>query len=252
MRPSAFTTGFLFEKDNSDYESWPTAIATLAERDLLDRDRLLDATLSGQMTGLRPHILGGFARMHDYLKPTIDEMTGRQSTYCDLLSVPVPHVVSFALKLLKKVDQKKRLDDTLFVAAVTPVFGIKTKGASKTAIGILKNIAKRRPELIPDLCRKLVDAIGHPSEDVQDAAASLLATLADQLDQDLVSALAERLDMLAATVRPRVAELIEKAGGRVNTALAAGMGDEEDITARLADCQRKPRLLIRTGEGWLA
>ncbi len=243
VETSAFTTGFLFEKDNSDYESWPTAIATLAERDLLDRDRLLDATLSGQMTGLRPHILGGFARMHDYLKPTIDEMTGRQSTYCDLLSVPVPHVVSFALKLLKKVDQKKRLDDTLFVAAVTPVFGIKTKGASKTAIGILKNIAKRRPELIPDLCRKLVDAIGHPSEDVQDAAASLLATLADQLDQDLVSALAERLDMLAATVRPRVAELIEKAGGRVNTALAAGMGDEEDITARLADCQAQAKAL---------
>lgn len=229
------------------YESWPTAILRLAERGHLDRGRLLDVTLAGQTTGFKQYILGGFAKLHENLAPTPDELAARQSVYCDLMSAHLPRVVAFAVKMIKKLDQSKRLDDAAFVAAAAPVFGVTTKGSPKAVIGLLKKAARRQPDLAPRVDRVMIEALNHPTEDVQGAALDWFAARSASLDRKLVAAIAERLDDLPATLRPRAAELMTKVGSDV--AAVSAPEPAADLPDRLADCRRRAEAV---GPAWRA
>lgn len=230
------TVAFASEWDQPGHESWPTAILKLAERGHLDRGRLLDATLAGQTTGFKQNILSGFAKLHEQLNPTPDELATRQPIYCDLMSVHLPRVVGFAVKMIKKVDQSKTLDDTAFVAAAPAVFAVTTKGPPKTVISLLQKLAKRRPDLVPQVSRAMIEALNHRIEEVQGAAISWLAAITDQLDQELIQAIAQRLDDLPATIRPQAIDLINRAGGDIEATTAA---EADEIQQRLTECRQR-------------
>jgi len=123
------TVAFAYDSNEmNDFPSWPAAVLRLSEQGVIDRGRLLDATLAGQTTGFKQNILAGFAKLHERLDPTVDELAERQATYCDLMSVHLPQVVGFGVKMIKKLEQSKRLDDAAFVMAAGPVFDVTTKG----------------------------------------------------------------------------------------------------------------------------
>jgi len=229
---------------HEEHEGWPSAVQALCNNGLLDRDRLLNATLSGLTTGFKNNVLSNFAKLHENLAPTGDELAARQATYCDLLSANQNHVVSFAIKMLKKLDKMKKLDDANFVPAIGPVFNVSTKGPPKAIIVLLKKIAKRSPELMPQIRFSLVDALAHPAEDVQAKAVELLATCSDGVEPDVVECLQDRLEDVAASVRPSVLEIIQSAGGTVDDSAA----DVADVAERLDECRERMEALP---EEWL-
>lgn len=76
--------------------TWEEALATLAERGLLDRGRLLDACLGAFFQDFTPTQVGWYATFHNRLAPTLDEVAARTARYLALLAANSAHGVSLA------------------------------------------------------------------------------------------------------------------------------------------------------------
>ncbi len=219
-------------------DSWASALLRLAQRGIIDRQRLLDATIAGQTTGFKQNRLAGMARLHEKLEPTIDEMTARQSAYAELLAVPTAVVVSFAIGMLKKIEQAGRLNDEAFVADAARVFSVPTKGPAKTVVSIFKKIGKRSPQLIPRASRALAEsALVHPAADVASAAFELLEQWRDKLDAQTMETLADRLDGLPATVQARAHALVAAQSGGDGAPADVQVSSASDVAERVAECR---------------
>lgn len=240
VETDAFTVDW--RETDAQFQGWGTAVIVLSKNGKLDRDRLLDSTLAGLSTGFKQNVLSGFSGLHERLEPTTDELALRQATYCDLVSVSQNSVVSFAIKMLKKVDQAKKLDDALFLRSIGPVFRISTKGPAKTTLTLLKKVAKRGPQLHQQIAMVLLDALEHPAEDVQANAVEQLAKLSDELETAIVQNLQERVDDVVASVRPRLLAIIRDAGGSVEVDQAEAARDfEQRLEASRQRAEALPR-----------
>ncbi|MEM6394425.1 MAG: DUF6493 family protein [Planctomycetota bacterium] len=189
-------------------EGWLGAVAELIDRGLLDRQRVLDAALTGLTSGLRDHVLGGFAKLHQTLAPTPNELAHFQPRYRDLLVSPTPRVVAFAFNMLKATDKAKRLDDGAFLQDAPAAFDCPTKGPAKATLTLIKKSLKRSPDETPAGIDALLAALRHPSPDIQADAFALLQPLANALAPDHADALATELDALPPTVQPDARALL--------------------------------------------
>ena len=224
------------------FETWTTALVKLAAQGHLDRQRLLDASLSGLATGFKKDVLSGYARLHERLEPTADELAARQQTLIDLLSNQASHVVTFALKMLKKVEKGKKLDGEAFLCAVGPVFQMRTKGQPKSALSLTGQVVKRRPELVPWALNAAIEALVHESPDVQEQAVGLIEAWSPRAHLDHLAAIRERFDDLAPTARARVEPLLAKLGGAEPTP-AEGVDEADDLAAELAALRERAERL---------
>ncbi|MEM6551695.1 MAG: DUF6493 family protein [Planctomycetota bacterium] len=217
-------------------EGWLGAVATLIDRGLLDRQRVLDASLTGLTSGLRDHVLGGFAKLHQTLAPTPDELDHFQPRYRDLLPSPTPRVVAFALSMLKAADKAKRLDDVSFLRDAAAAFDCPTKGPAKATLTLIKKALKRSPNETPAGIDALLAALRHPSPDIQADAFALLQPLADAFTPDHTDALAAELDALPPTVQPEARALLATLGqpDAVSDPSADPLASLDDLTDRLA------------------
>lgn len=227
------TTAFSYDWDlpadaNVRAQSWGTAVIDLAERGVLDRRRLLEATLSAQTKDLNQQTISGMAKLHEHLAPTPDELADLQGAYMDLLFASLTRVVSFGMNMIKKIDQAGRLDDAAYVAQAGRIFLVPTKGPAKTATALLKKIAARSPDLAPQVAGALVEGLQHPAADVQTKVLELLTELREHLDAATAAQIAERLDELPATIRADAAKLAEASGAEVETATPAAVASDLD------------------------
>ncbi|BBO32544.1 DUF6493 family protein [Lacipirellula parvula] len=226
----------------SQYESWHTSIAKLSARGLLDRQRLLDESIAALQRGFKNNALSGYARLHDHLQPTLDELAARQPAYLDLLTARVGQVVNFGINTLKKLDQAKRLDDAGFIAGAGRAFDLPAKGPAKTAIGLFKKIGKRSPQLTPTATRALLhSALIHPDADCAAAAAQLLVEWRAQLDEKTIAAINERLPELPATVQALLQPLVVAANNGISPSLAgaAVTPDDAEIATAVAELRQQ-------------
>jgi hypothetical protein len=234
----------LFEVETAafviDWENNPCvgpALKRLSDDGHVDRQRLLDASLAGLSTGFKNNTLTGFIKFHERLEPAIDEMTARQRTYLDLLSSKAAHVVTFALRMLGEIDKAGHLDGAAFVASSAPVTGIRTQAQPKAALAILRRCGERQPDLKAAAALIAVDAVVHETPDIQGRALELLEKWAVDLGPDVVRRLAEQLDDLAPSCRPRAEQLLVKLGAGPHEALLEVRTDETD-TAVAAESRR--------------
>jgi hypothetical protein len=201
----------------ANYESWPAALIKLADQGHLDRQRLLDASLQALTSGMRPQLLAGFHKFHTRLKPSQDEIVQREAAYRQLLHIRVGHVVGFALNMLKRLDKADLLDDRTFLADVTPVFALSTKGQPSTALKMAHHIADRTPRLKARAVQVASEALTHASSDVQELALTTLEAYAKRIDSQVIARLEACLDDLSAVLRRRAQALIDPAGSNRKT-----------------------------------
>ena len=133
----------------SDVESWAGALVRLAGEGRLDRQRLLDASLSALTRGFHSTGLSGFHKLHLRLKPTVEELEARQVVYRGLLTIPVGHVVDFALKMLGRLERAHKLDVAPCLDELEPVFELAVKGPALRALRLVRRVAGRHSELRP-------------------------------------------------------------------------------------------------------
>ncbi|MGV3721911.1 MAG: DUF6493 family protein, partial [Actinomycetota bacterium] len=102
-----------------DY-SWGHALKTLAEEGLLDRQRLLDASLDALQRDFAQFRAGWFSAFHESQSPTLEERAARQERYLALLGSRIAPTVSFALKALAVLDKADQLDGEALAGRVAP------------------------------------------------------------------------------------------------------------------------------------
>ncbi|HUT88380.1 MAG TPA: DUF6493 family protein [Thermoguttaceae bacterium] len=192
---------------------WSTTLVQLSAEGHLDRGRLLDSALGALSNDFKNNTLTGYVRLFEKLEPTDEELAARQPTLCDLLSNRASHVVTFALAMLTRVEKAKRLDGQTFVAAVPPVFALRTKTQPKAALAILAQAAKRDAGLVPWALNVVIEAVTHEAADVQERALDLLDQWSPRAHADHATAIRQRLDDLAPSVRGRVEEVLAKIAG---------------------------------------
>lgn len=193
--------------------SWGLTLKELAAEGVIDRGRLLDASLDALARGPQPKNATWYNEFHATLEPTLEERAARQQMYGDLLASPVPTVVGVALEGLAAVAKGKQLDGKAFVQSVPPVFELKAKNHPTAALKLLEQVVKQDPALARQVAWAAAGGIGHASADVQGQALALLEATVPAGDADLAARIAGRLDLASPTLRERVRALVGRACG---------------------------------------
>lgn len=197
---------------NEKCETWCTALCKLSESGKVDRQKLINSCLSGLTTGFKNNSLSGYIKVHDKLNPTIDELFERQQSYLDLLSNRAQHVVTFALKILKELDKKKKLNAEEFVRSIGSIFAIKSKTQPVTALKILENILKSRRDLTSKACKIVTEGLTHESADIQEACINFLEKWINPDDKELLAIIDNYKDDIAPSLKSKADNLLEKLG----------------------------------------
>ena len=155
--------------------TWAHALQVLEQRGLLDRARLLDASLRSLGRDLPQFQAGWFSAFHEQLAPTVDERASRQGSYARLLGSPIAPTVAFALRALQSLQSVGRLDDDVLQAHLAPALLARAKTTATRALVLLEGCASPDPQLARI-------ATAHPAADVQARAARLLARLGIRVD----------------------------------------------------------------------
>ncbi|HPF39046.1 MAG TPA: DUF6493 family protein [Phycisphaerae bacterium] len=232
----AFKYDYYSKKDNSDYETWPIALKRLVDEGVIDRDRLLDASLSGLTAGIRNNLLlSGFANFHEFLAPTLDERAARQRIYLELLAHQAPQVVTFALNALKELEKCGMLDASAFIRGVAPAMTCRQKAQPKTALTMLRKIAGAKDAPHGAIALAASEACSHEAADIHERAIRLIASIAKKLPDDVRPVIADRLAQVAPSCQAAANEVIASLGLNLETAPATTSEVPEGLKADLLD-----------------
>ncbi|MED7925042.1 DUF6493 family protein [Nonomuraea sp. LP-02] len=204
--------------DRSASDGWLAALTTLASEGGIDRDLLLDGCVrrflrGGPVAGLR-----FFARLHERLEPTYDEVRERAPAYLRLLPAAPGSVADLALRHLRRLAELGPEDVGEAVRALLPRPERKLVTAG---LVWLDEYARDRHAGLDTFAPALADAFRCPSADVQGRAVRLAVTHARQFGPGGVAAV-----RAGARVLPRdLAETLAAAfGGEAH----AGVRREDD------------------------
>ncbi|RKR87723.1 hypothetical protein BDK92_2015 [Micromonospora pisi] len=148
-------------------QSWQEAVLELAADGTIDRQRVLDATLAALARAFPQYRAGWFSRLHEALRPTVDEAASRQAAYAGLLRSPLGPTVALALGALTTLDNAGRLDDTLTNAGLAAAVHVPARTTATRAVRLAGRIMRRNTAAGLDI---LAAALRHPHADVQSAA----------------------------------------------------------------------------------
>ena len=126
---------------------WLEVIRDLCGRGHLDRLRFLTNNVQALLKGFKPDTINDLVQAHDDLAPTDDERKQLEGEYLALLASPNTAVVGFALKQLNALAKAKRLDAKAYFRELSRVYQCPAKGHVKTALSILKLVAKQQADL---------------------------------------------------------------------------------------------------------
>jgi hypothetical protein len=182
---------------------WLFAFPRLAADGILERDRLLDASLDALLRDFRPSKVGWYAKLHEELAPAKNERLSRVDRYLALLSSPVPSVVKEGLVGLKALGNAVDGDELARVASGP--LSQRQKNLAMDTLGLLGRAAESSEESRGAVLAGVAVALGHERADVQERALGLLERYPDEVPQGEVLGF---VDAVSPTLRARVEALI--------------------------------------------
>ncbi len=183
---------------------WVLTFRTLVERGRLDRERLIDDLLKVFNYGYPESDTRWFVKLLQEIKPTVEEIKGREKSIYPCLENSYSTVSTAALDLLQTLDKKGMLDDAQFIEHCKPVLYDKSKPKILKAIAILERIAARTPALRERNAELLLKTLEHEAAEVQSAALNTLQKYPDMLS-DFVR---EEIDRTAPLLAPSARLLV--------------------------------------------
>ena len=190
--------------------SWSAAFRRLVAEGLLERPRLIDATLDALGRGYIAFRAGWLVQFHARLEPTADERLERLQSYLGLLGSPTAQVQSFAVKALAELDKTTPLPEAELVEAIAPAVLNPAKGTATRALRLLDAAAGRSETSRPAAARVAAEALLHESPDVQRRALAIVERFGDN-DAVLVARLEGAAPVVASSLRPRLAAVVGSA-----------------------------------------
>jgi hypothetical protein len=156
--------------------AWLAALATLAERGHLDRDRLLDACLDVFLRDFPPNRVGWYAKLHDRLAPTLGETDARADRYLALLAANAQPGVSLGQRAGGRLLAAGLLPAADFLAASPPALLFPRKAIALAQLKLIGKVAGEPSVRAPALAAA-AEAFSHERLDVQEAALDLIGRL---------------------------------------------------------------------------
>lgn len=208
VKTSAFD---VFAGQNADVGYiWANTIIELCDKEHLDRSQILANSARGLHNPFAPQTIARIAWLHDNLKPAVKERKSLEAEYLSLLVSSFTSVIGFALGHLKAIVKAKQLNADAFILAMPRIVQCPAKGHVKTAFSILKSAVDQQPGLRSASILAAAGGLGHPHEDVQDAAMQLIKRWAETGDFQLAEILASHRDQVAAPIRPQIDATLAK------------------------------------------
>jgi hypothetical protein len=192
------------DKYGHRHGGWIGALVELSGRDVLSRDRLLDASLSALSRDFIQFRAGWFSRLHEALEPTAKERAARIDAYLNLLTSGIPPTVAFAIEAVAAADDFQPLPAARLLPALQPVLTARGKAVVKTALKVVDRIASRESSARSSACQAAVSALLNDAPDVQKAVFALLARHGEKHDETLRDRLNELASAVVASLRPEL------------------------------------------------
>jgi hypothetical protein len=208
-----------YEKFHGDH--WGNAFRELAEKDASHRARLLDASLAALGRDFSTYRAGWFSRFHESLVPSDEERAQRTAAYLGLLRSRVGPTVSFAIAALTRIERAGLLGADDVLDRIGPVLSEGPVGTAKAALDLVGRAAAKSSGDAGRAALLAVDALRHPSPDVQRAAIALIGKLCVTSDVAVAAAIEERLPEVAASQRATATALAARLRGDATTDAAA-------------------------------
>jgi hypothetical protein len=189
--------------------SWSVALRRLADEGVIDRQRLIDATLDALARGYSAFRAGWFVRFHDELDPTDDERRARLANYLDLVGSPTAQVQSFAVKAVAALERAEPLPEARLIRALRPAVLNPAKSTASHALRLVDAAAARADDEASLAALVAAEALLHEAPDVQARALTIVEQHADAdaADPELATALASAAPVVAPSLRSRLATL---------------------------------------------
>jgi len=199
-----------------NHETWTEALIRLAKAGHIDGARLIDATLNGMASGLRPAAIGGFVHFAEALGISVEELSSRQSMLGQLLANQTGTAVSFALEGLTRLEKAKLLDRDALLEAIEPALLFPKKSQANAAIALLKVLAKNDETRRQRYLLAAARALSNVSDDVQRRATELIESYPGDFGGLLRESVGAQIEFVAPTIRERLSALLaegEEPGG---------------------------------------
>ncbi|MEU5883423.1 DUF6493 family protein [Spirillospora sp. NPDC047279] len=229
--------------------TWRDALLELVADGTLARGRVLDACLAALRRDFSSYRTIWFRAMYDALSPTIAEQRERQDVHLALLASDITATVTFAARALTDLDKAGLLDDGAFLDRCGPALPGRPKATVIPLLTILGRVAGRAPDRGEDVARHAASALENDHQQVQQEALGLLQRL------EAREPARERLGQLRPSVRQTAAawlgvpedvrdappDLAPAAPSPFDPAVPPPVGDDADLTSRLAAVLEDPR-----------
>ena len=196
-----------YDNSNPADDNWATALRELSELGLMDRDRLLDASLDALARDFAQFRASWHSRFFQAMAPTESELIVRKERFLQLLGSAIPPTVSFALRAIKQIDKADSIQESGLVDALQPVLQARQKSTVTTGLRLIETATKRAPTVRERALPVVLNALIHESADVQAKALNLLEELGIDDHPQILTRLGDYLDGLAPSIRPRASAL---------------------------------------------
>jgi hypothetical protein len=183
--------------------TWRHALVALARDGRIDRDRLLDETLTACLRDWKPSDTGWYVRLHHALEPSLDETEERQHVYLRLLAAEPGTIVGLGQRHLSRLLEAGHLDIPAFVEASRPALGRDDKGPVLTHLKLMERVAGRDKGQSDPIADGVSAALSHPRTDVQERAHTLITKLVPE-SQRRTEFVAAHSATLAPTMREAI------------------------------------------------
>ena len=228
-----------------EHHRWDLALVRLANEGRISRPRLLDASLDGLERDFHEVRGRWFALVHESLEPTLDERAERAGRYLGLLASHNASTVTFALRALKILDAKHRLDPGSVLDSVGPALLARTKGTVLAALKLIDRAAARDPSQRSKASRIAAEALGHEAPAVHEQVINLLERFGDPSEPDLHGFLVGRIELVAPSQKTRLAEWLGLNSEVVEPGVPAGSADFRAFEERISALD--PQIAERAG-----
>ena len=184
-------------------DGWSKALRALADDGVLERSRLLDASLLAANSGFAEYRAGWLLRFHDALAPTGAERQERAELYLALAGSPQGPSRSFALKAITRLERDGAVDDAALVEALPALLDARAASTATGALKVLDRTARRSPTLAVRVAIAAARATAHESVDVQRLALDI-AQRYGATDSGVTDELAATAPLIAPSLRGRL------------------------------------------------
>lgn len=218
--------------DRFGQDDWSLSLASYAEAGVISRERLMACCIEALQRDFNHYRAKWFATFYDLLSPTAEEAKRDAQAYLGLLSVSAPNIVSWALKKVQAQAKAKHYAPRDLALGLRPVLETRAKGQVKSVLKLLAQVAKGSAELRPIVAEGALLGLVHDDAEVQASALDLI----EECGEPYPEALADRAEMVAASLRSRLSALIGQSS--VATATPAAEQPQIDVASVPAETRR--------------